>query len=72
MYDVKAVENEQYCVPSMQKRNVDSMSQQMGYHDMGDRANTKPWPVSMSGAKRNAQEMGGTNGAGSPSGKGKD
>lgn len=60
MYDVKSVENEQYCVPSMNKRNVDSMNNQMGYHDMSDRANTKPWPTSMQGAKRNVQEMGNT------------
>lgn len=71
-YDVMSVQNEQYCVPSMNKRNVDEMSTKMGYHDMSDRANTKPWPTSMQGATRNTQEMNPTNGAGSPSGRGKD
>ena len=71
-YDVMNVENEQYCVPSLNKRNTDEMNNLMGYHDMSDRANTKPWPSRLEGATRNVQEMNPTNGAGSPSGKGKD
>lgn len=55
---VNAVENMQYCVPSMQKRNVDSMTQMSGYHDMSDRANTGKWPTMMEGAKINKQPMG--------------
>lgn len=50
-----AVQNEQYCMPSWNKRNVDSMSQQMGYHDMNDLANTPRPPTQMEGAKRNEQ-----------------
>lgn len=50
-----AVENEAYCMPSWQKRNVDEMTQKMGYHDMGDLANTPKAPTSMKGEKRNVQ-----------------
>ena len=54
-YDDKAVENTPYCMPSMQKRNVEQMNNAMGYHDMSDLANTKPFPVNMTAAKRNSQ-----------------
>lgn len=50
-----AVENEEYCMPSFQKRNVDSMNKAMGYHNMADLANTKKAPVAMEGAKSNPQ-----------------
>lgn len=50
-----AVENEQYCMPSWNKRNVDEMSDKMGYHDMGDLANTGKPPVAMKGEKSNPQ-----------------
>ncbi len=50
-----AVEQEQYCMPSWQKRNVDEMSQKMGYHDMNDLANTPKPPTQMEGEKRNVQ-----------------
>jgi hypothetical protein len=54
-----AVEGEQYCMPSFQKRNVDSMTQAMGYHNMSDLANTPKPPTEMSnkpGVRRNMQE----------------
>jgi hypothetical protein len=51
-----SVENEAYCMPSMQQKNVDDTNTKMGYHKMSDLANTKPWPVSMSGERRNMQE----------------
>lgn len=50
-----AVENEQYCMPSWQKRNVDEMTQKMGYHDMSDLANTPRPPSPMKAEKRNVQ-----------------
>jgi hypothetical protein len=51
-----AVEKEQYCMPSMQKSNVEMMNNDMGYHNMSDLANAKGFPVSMVGAKANTQE----------------
>lgn len=51
----EAVEGEQYCMPSWQKRNVDEMSTKMGYHDMSDLANTPKPPTKMHGEKRNLQ-----------------
>ena len=50
-----AVENEQYCMPSWNKRNTDEMSDKMGYHDMGDLANTGRAPTMMKGEKSNPQ-----------------
>jgi hypothetical protein len=50
-----AVEGEAYCMPSWQKRNVDEMTNAMGYHDMGDLANTPKAPTKMMGEKRNVQ-----------------
>ncbi len=50
-----AVENESYCMPSWQKRNTEEMNNAMGYHDMGDLANTPKAPTQMQGEKRNVQ-----------------
>ena len=50
-----AVENESYCMPSWQKRNVDQMTNAMGYHDMSDLANTPRPPTQMKAEKRNVQ-----------------
>ena len=50
------VENEQYCMKkSWQARNVDEMSNAMGYHDMRDLANTPRPPNGLQGEKRNVQ-----------------
>lgn len=49
------VEGEAYCMKSMQKSNTDSMNKAMGYNDSSDMANTKSWPVGMSGEKKNTQ-----------------
>lgn len=50
------VENESYCMKkSFQARNVDEMTNAMGYHDMGDLANTPKAPTVMKGEKRNVQ-----------------
>lgn len=54
-YNDKAVENEAYCMPSWQKRNVDSMSDMMGYHNMADRANAAHPPTPVKAAKSNPQ-----------------
>lgn len=53
--------NESYCMKkSMEAKNVDSMTQALGYHDMSDLANTKPYPVQMSDGKdvRRNQQLG--------------
>lgn len=50
------VENESYCMKkSWQARNVDEMTNAMGYHDMSDLANTPKAPTRMEGEKRNVQ-----------------
>ena len=50
------VENESYCMKkSWNARNVDEMTAAMGYHDMGDLANTPKAPTVMKGEKRNMQ-----------------
>jgi hypothetical protein len=53
--EYEAVENEAYCMPSMQKRNVDQMNMAMGYYNMEDRANTPKYPTGMKTAKTNPQ-----------------
>jgi hypothetical protein len=50
------VENEQYCMKkSWNARNVDQMTNAMGYHDMGDLANTARPPTPVKAAKSNPQ-----------------
>lgn len=50
------VENMSYCMKkSWNARNVDEMTQKMGYHDMGDLANTARPPTPVRAAKENMQ-----------------
>lgn len=50
------VEGESYCMKkSWQARNVDEMTQKMGYHDANDLANTPKPPTRMEGEHRNTQ-----------------
>lgn len=50
-----SVENESYCMPSMQKRNVEVMNKGMGYDNMSDRANTAKFPSPVKAANSNPQ-----------------
>jgi hypothetical protein len=50
-----SVQHMAYCMPSEQKQNTDQMNQAMGYHDLADLANTKPFPVQMGKEKKNSQ-----------------
>ena len=50
------VENESYCMKkSWEARNVDSMSEKLGYHNMSDRANTAKAPTPVRAADKNMQ-----------------
>lgn len=50
------VENESYCLKkSFNARNVDSMTQQMGYKNLSDLANTPKPNTPATGEKRNTQ-----------------
>ena len=50
------VMHESYCMKkSIEARTVDEMSNKMGYHDMGDLANSKIYPVQMGKERRNEQ-----------------
>jgi hypothetical protein len=53
--DDASVEGEAYCMPSMEKRNVDGMNMKMGYHDMSDRANTAKMPTPVRAQVSNKQ-----------------
>lgn len=50
------VENMSYCLKkSWNARNTDQMTNAMGYHDMGDLANTARPPTPVKAAKSNPQ-----------------
>ncbi len=50
------VENDPYCMnKSFQSRNVKTMNNDMGYHDMSDLANTAKAPTPATGKVPNAQ-----------------
>jgi hypothetical protein len=48
----------QYQEPSDYKSNVDATNAAMGYHNIGDRANSSKKPGEMQGARVRKQEMG--------------
>lgn len=50
-----SVEQESYCMPSWQKRNVDGMNAKLGYENMADRANTAHAPTPVKAANSNPQ-----------------
>lgn len=50
------VENQSYCMKkSWNARNVDEMTQKMGYNDASDLANTQRPPTAVKAEKRNQQ-----------------
>jgi len=50
------VYNEAYCMKeSVEAKNNAEMNQKMGYFNMADLANTKAFPVQMTGEKQNRQ-----------------
>ena len=53
----KAVENMQFCMPSMQKRNFDMMNKESKYPAWNDASDTKAWPNAMQGEKSRKQVM---------------
>ncbi len=52
-----AVENEQYCMPSMQKRNVDMMNDKSKWPAWNEKSNTEAYPSGMEGPKERKQVM---------------
>lgn len=50
-----SVENEKYCMPSFNARNIEGMNKAMGYENMSDLANTPKAPTAMKAAKSNPQ-----------------
>jgi hypothetical protein len=49
------VEGTNYCMDSMNARNVKEMNNKMGYHNMSDMANTGKAPTKPTGVATNAQ-----------------
>lgn len=65
MADVKVVGGyddltaKQYCMPSIEKRNVDEANKALGYNNLSDKANRDKMPQGLQGEKSRKQEMGG-------------
>ena len=51
-----AVEGTNYCMDSMNARNVKEMNAKMKYHDMSDQANTGKAPTRPTGVAANPQK----------------
>lgn len=49
----------QYCMPSIEKRNVDTANKALGYNNLSDKANRDKSPQGLQGDKMRKQEMGG-------------
>lgn len=49
----------QYCMPSIEKRNVDETNKAMGYLNLSDKANRNKTPQGLQGEKSRKQIMGG-------------
>ncbi len=59
MADYKDYTSVQYCMPSIEKRNVDEANKALGYNNLSDKANRNKVPQGLQGAKVRKQEMGG-------------
>lgn len=61
--DEGQVQHESYCMKrSVEAENNREMNALMGYHDMGDLANTPKYPTQMGKERRNTQLMNGVPG----------
>lgn len=59
MADYRDYTGTQYCMPSVEKRNVDEANKALGYNDLSDKANRNKSPQGLQGEKSRKQQMGG-------------
>ncbi len=57
-YGKKDLTGVQYCMDSVNARNVEETNRMMGCHDLSNKANRDKQPQGLQGAKVNKQEMG--------------